>query len=117
MDGSESWLISCWTRCCNLVGRLIVVKAESVLSRLIGLRQVLDLNVYDVEVRGVAFGEVLALTDQIYMWYFCVVGEILLKYCVVDGDTIGCTATGFGVVTLGILKMGNYCYFSSPEAL
>ena len=30
MDGSEARLISCWTRCCNLVGRFMVVKAELV---------------------------------------------------------------------------------------
>ena len=33
MDGSEAWLISCWTLCCNLSGRFIVVKAELVVSR------------------------------------------------------------------------------------
>ena len=33
IDGSEAQLISCWTRCCNLEGRFIVVKASLVFSR------------------------------------------------------------------------------------
>ena len=33
MDGSEVRLIYCWTRCCNLAGRFIVVNAALVMSR------------------------------------------------------------------------------------
>ena len=47
MDGSETQLISCWTRCCNLAGRLIVVKAELVLPREEVLGLGLDLNLGD----------------------------------------------------------------------
>ena len=33
MDGSEARLISCWTRCCHLLARFMVVKEYLVLSR------------------------------------------------------------------------------------
>ena len=60
----------------------------------------LDLNLGYVERKGDVFGEVLYLTAQRSLIYFCVVGEILWKSCVVDGDTIGGASTGFGVDTL-----------------
>ena len=56
------------------------------------------------------------LEAQIYLQCFCVVREILLKSCVVDGETLGGAATGFGVGTLASLKMGGYCDISVEEA-
>ena len=35
----------------------------------------------------------------------------------VDGDTLGGASTGFGVDTLGNLKMGDCCGFSSEKEL
>ena len=49
MDGLEARLISCWTRCCNLAGRFIVVKAALVLSIEEVLWRGLDLNLGDGE--------------------------------------------------------------------
>ena len=48
---------------------------------------------------------------------FCVVGEILQKYCVVDGYTFGGAAMSFGLNTLGSLKVGDCCGFSAEESL
>ena len=74
-----------WSICCNLEVRLRVVKAESVLQRERLLQQGLKLNVYYREGRGDVLGEVLALTAWRYLRCFYVVGDILLKYCVVYG--------------------------------
>ena len=101
MDGSEARLIYCWTRCCNLAGRFIAINSASVLSTEKFPRQGLELNLGDEERKCDIFLEVLALTDRIYLICFCVVGEILWKDCLVDGDNIGGTATGFGVDNLG----------------
>ena len=62
MDGSEARLIYCLTRCYNLSGRFIVVKAASVLSREKVLGRRLDLNLVDGEIKCDVFGEVLDLT-------------------------------------------------------
>ena len=56
MDASESGLIYCWNRCCNLAGRSIVVKTESVLLREDLLGRGLDLNSGDGERKGDVFG-------------------------------------------------------------
>ena len=101
-------MIYCWTRCFNLAGRL-VVKSESVLSREQVLRWGLDLNSGDRERRGDIFGEVLALMARRSLWCFCVIGEILWKSCVVDGNTLGGAGKSFGVDTLGSFKMGDCC--------
>ena len=55
--------------------------------------------------------------EQRYLCCFCVVGEILWKSSVVDGDTLGDAATGFGVGTFGSLKMGDFSEFSKGEKL
>ena len=55
MDGLEARFISCWTRCCNLVGRLMVVKTASVLSREKVIGQRLGVNSGDVERKGDVF--------------------------------------------------------------
>ena len=39
------------------------------------------------------------------------------KSCVVDGDNLEGAATGFGVVTIGSLKVGHCYGFSEEEAL
>ena len=77
----------------------------------------LDLNLGDGKIKGDVFGEVLDLAARVYLRCFCVVGRILSKSCVVYGDTIVGAATGFGVDTLGSLKMGGCCYFSAEWAL
>ena len=76
----------------------------------------LELNLGDGEIKGGFFGEVLDLEAQISLQCFCVVGEILWKYCVVDVETLGGAATGFGVDTLGSFKMGDYCDVIAEEA-
>ena len=44
--------------------------------------------------------------------FFCVVREILWKYWVVGGDTLGGAAKCAVVGALGILKVGGCCYCS-----
>ena len=109
-------LIYCWTICCNFTGVFIVVDSASVLSVEKVLGWGLELNLGIGERKCGFFGEVLDLEVQISLQCFCVVGEILWKSCVVDGDTIGGAATGFGVGTLGSFKMGGYCDVSAEEA-
>ena len=77
MDGSGARLISCWTICCNLAGRFIVVKAALVLSIEDVLGWGLDLNLDDGEERGDVFGEALDLAARRSLRCFCVVTEIL----------------------------------------
>ena len=62
------------------------------------------------------FGEVFDLAARISLQCFFVVGKILWKSCAMDGDTLGGAATGFGVDTLGSLKMGGCCDFSAEES-
>ena len=57
------------------------------------------------------------LADQRSLRCFCVVGEIFLKYCVLDGDTLGGAAMGFGVNTLVSLKVGGCRCFISEDTL
>ena len=68
------------------------------------IRQELDLNLGDGEVKCDVLGEVLDLTARRSLQFFVLFGKILWKTCVIDGDTIVGTATGFGGDTLGILK-------------
>ena len=117
MDGSEAQLIYCWTRCFNFSVIFIVVKVASLLSREKGLGQVLDFNFGGGERKGDVFGEILDLAAQRSLQCFCVVGEILWKSCVVDGETLGGASMGFGVNTLGSLKVGGCCGFSEEDAL
>ena len=63
------------------------------------------------------FGEALDLAARKSLRCFFVVGEILWKSCVVDGDTLGGVAMGFGANILGSLKVGGCCGFSAKEAL
>ena len=77
----------------------------------------MELNLGYGEVMGDVFGEALDLAARRSLQYFCVVGEILWKSCVADEDTLGGAATGFGVDTLGNLKMGDCCGFSSEKEL
>ena len=77
MDGSEARLISCWTRCCNLAGRFIVMNEALVLSREEVLGLGLELNLGDGERKGDVFGEALDLAARRSLRCFCVVGEIL----------------------------------------
>ena len=57
-----------------------------------------------MDIKGRCFWKKLALAAQISLWYFFVVGELLLKSFVVDGYTLVCAGTGFGVGTLVSLK-------------
>ena len=75
------------------------------------------MNFSDGEGRGDIFEESLNLAAQRSLQYVFVVEEILQKCCVVDGDTLGGAAMGFGVNTLGSLKVGGCCGFSAEEAL
>ena len=77
----------------------------------------LDLNLVDGEEKDDIFGEALDLAHQRSLRCFCVVGEILGKYFVVDGDILRGAEMGFGVNTLGSLKGGGCCGFSIEEAL
>ena len=97
IDGSEARLISCWNRYCTLEGRFTVVKAEFVFSIEEVLRWGLVLNLGDGEEKGDVFGEILDLAAQRSLQCFCVVGEILWKFCVVDGETLVVADMGFGV--------------------
>ena len=54
------------------------------------------------EIKCDVFGEVLDLMDRRSLRFFCFVGNILWKSCVVGGDTLGGAETGFGVDTLGV---------------
>ena len=106
MDESEARLVSCWTRCCNLEVRSVVVKAELVFSREEVLGWGLDFNLDDGEGKYDVFGEALDLEAQRSLRCFCVVGELLWKPCVVEVDTIGGAAIDFGVNPLASLKWG-----------
>ena len=77
----------------------------------------LDFNLGDGEGKGDVFGEALDLADRGYLQCFCIVGEILWKSYIVGGDTLGGVAMGFGVNTLGSLKVGGCFGFSVEEAL
>ena len=117
MDGSKAWFISCLTICFNLAGRFVVVKAELVLSREEVLGWGLYLNLVEGEEKSDVFGEDLDLAAQTSLRCFCIIGGILWKYCAVDGDTLGGVEMGFGVKTLGSLKVVGCCGFISEEAL
>ena len=77
----------------------------------------MDLNLGDGEENCDVFGEYLNLAAMRSLRCFCVVGGILLKSCVVDGDTFGGAAMVFVVNTLISLKVGGCSSFSAEEAL
>ena len=71
------------------------------------------MNLGNGKQKGYVFGEALDLAARRSLQCFCVVGEILCKFCVVDGDTLACASMDFVVNTLGSLKVWGRCGFIS----
>ena len=63
MDGLEARLIYCWTICCNLARRFMVVKAATVLSRDEVIGRGMELNFGDGERKG-------GFWDKFGIWRF-----------------------------------------------
>ena len=82
MDGSGARLISCWTICCNLAGRFIVVKAALVLSIEDVLGWGLDLNLDDGEERGDDFWRSFRFGgSKISAMFLCCNRDIVKIWC------------------------------------